>query len=200
MYIAKPIIPEGVDETIVITRRATPSYVVYPNKSGWHRRQIFTSEDLPIEVPFRYVGMVRVSEEISFPKYKAQVVTRNELRLLGERGRKNACDILNNVCRTLFENQDGIFCVNSIKRTDLNSDGSEDISDSYWLASSIPNAVLGVVNLGSDIPICGSVPGNKNSMIFSYSLDDVTTLAIRPTIVLNKKIVINPNEVAWVEL
>ena len=88
----------------------------------------------------------------------------------------------------------------SIKRTDLkNSKENEKLS--YWLASTVGDAILGIVNIKPEIVICGSVPGSENSLIFPYSLRDVTDLAIRPTIILDVGIdVKHQYEVEWVSL
>ena len=145
--------------------------------------------------------MVRNSDETLSPKYKAQAVTAKVLRLFGKVGLKNGFEIMDKICKTLLEGQKDIAITKSIKRSDLREGTGENFT--YWLATGTANEILGVQSIGTDIIICGSVPGSDNSMIFSYDLSEVVSLPVRPTIILKNKIKFKQTEtskVTWVEL
>lgn len=201
MYTKPPKIPKELEERIVVESvKSRRCFKVKPNESGWCRFQTFTIKDFPEKIPFKYIGMVKCADGIARPKYKSEVVSNRTLRLYGRRGLKNGCDIMNKICSTCFQEIEGIYMAESIKRTDLKkSEGNEKLS--YWLASTVGDAILGIVNIKPEIVICGSVPGSENSLIFPYSLRDVTDLAIRPTIILDIGIdVKHQYEVEWVSL
>lgn len=193
--------PYGVKSEFVLDNIENRSCTIFPEESGCHRYQTFRSEDLPEKILFQYIGLVRNSDETASPKYKAQAVTSKELRLFGKRGLENGFGIMDKICKTLIEGLKDIAIARSIKRSDLKEGAGENFT--YWLASGTENELLGVESIGSDIIICGSVPGSDNSMIFSYDLGEVVSLPVRPTVVLKKKISFRKNEASrftWVDL
>lgn len=195
------LIPDGIKPEFVLDNAEKRSCTIFPEESGCHRYQIFYSEDFPEKIPFQYIGMVRNSDGTVSPKYKAMTVTSKKLRLLGKRGLKNGCRIMDKICKYLLGGKEDILITKSIKRSDLREGAGEELS--YWLASDTSKELLGIGSMSSDIIICGSAPGSDNSLIFAYSLSEIVSLPIRPTIVLNKKIRFRQNEadkVTWVEL
>lgn len=195
------LVPYGVKPEFVLDNTEKRSCTIFPEESGYHRCQTFRSEDLPEKILFQYIGMVRNSDETLSPKYKAQAVTAKELRLFGKIGLENGFGIMDKIYRILLEGQKDIAIAKSIKRSDLREGTGENFT--YWLATGTANEILGVQSIGTDIIICGSVPGSDNSMIFSYDLSEVVSLPVRPTIILKNKIKFKQTEtskVTWVEL
>lgn len=188
------LLPDGIKAEFVLDNKEKRSCTIFPEESGYHRCQTFRSEDLPEKILFQYIGMVRNSDETLSPKYKAQAVTAKVLRLFGKVGLENGFEIMDKICKTLLEGKKCIAIAKSIKKGDLREGRGENFT--YWLASGTQTELLGVQNIGSDIIVCGSVPGSDNSVIFSYDLSEVSGLPVRPTVVLKKKIRIKKNEVS----
>lgn len=195
------LLPDGIKAEFVLDNTEKRSCTIFPEESGYHRCQTFRSEDLPEKILFQYIGMVRNSDETLSPKYKAQAVTAKELRLFGKIGLENGFGIMDKIYRILLEGQKDIAIAKSIKRSDLREGTGENFT--YWLATGTANEILGVQSIGTDIIICGSVPGSDNSMIFSYDLSEIVSLPVRPTVVLKRKIRLRKNEASsftWVDL
>ena len=195
------LLPDGIKAEFVLDNTENRSCTIFPEESGYHRCQTFRSEDLPEKILFQYIGMVRNSDETLSPKYKAQAVTAKELRLFGKIGLENGFGIMDKIYRILLEGQKDIAIAKSIKRSDLREGTGENFT--YWLATGTANEILGVQSIGTDIIICGSVPGSDNSMIFSYDLSEIVSLPVRPTVILKRKIRVKQNrtsKITWVDL
>lgn len=188
----------AIEPVIKIKRPKNRSCSISFKESGWFKKQTFTSNVFPNEVPFEFIGIVKTSDGIIRPKYKSKIVTSKNLYLTGKSGIRNGVSIMNRICYELFS-LNGILDARSINRSDLRDMGDEKLS--YWLASPVSDAVLSVVDFGEDIVVYGSSPCSTSSMIFSYDLSKDVGFPIRPVIILNTEVVIRKSQrVIWTNL
>ncbi len=197
----KPIIRlDEVPKTIILPNPGGRELLITPEESGVEEEQVFTSEDLPDEIPYEFLGLVKLPEGCIYPKYKSNVITTKELALNGKIGELNGINIINNIAFGLTYQEDIMVIAKSIKYSDLKSFDYKSEKLRYWLASSGfsrvesraffgPGAVL-----GNDVFRGGIMSSGSNGQ---YS---VGMMAVRPTMVLKVKVQLNSPKIPWVEL
>ena len=181
------VIREGeVPTQIIVPNPGNREVVITPEESGIKEEQVFTSDCLPDEIPYKFLGMVEYPDGSYYPKCVANVTTSKMLRLKGKKGAKNGVEVLNKIAFGLTWKQ-GMLEAKSVKKSDLNFFDYKKESVSYWLAS------LGVY-FGDFY--CGFGPGAVNSGheatdIRAFSTDKGACeawLGVRPVMVLASKI------------
>ena len=139
----KPVYLEDVPS--VMTLKEVPQEILVPNpggreigitpeESGYGEEQVFTSNCLSDEISYEFLGLIMFPDGSVYPKYKANVVTSEELYLKGRRGYQNGIDIINMVAWWLTW-QEKMLEAKSIKMSDLECFDYESENISYWLAS-----------------------------------------------------------------
>lgn len=58
-------------KTIVLPNPGGRKLVITPEESGVSKEQVFTSKDLPDEIPYELLGLVKFPDGSISPKYKA---------------------------------------------------------------------------------------------------------------------------------
>ena len=185
------------DMPSVISESEVPTEIIVPNpggrkvvitseESGVYEEQVFTSDCLPDEIPYKLLGMVRYPDGSYYPKYVANVVTSQELGLKGRKGAENGVEIVNNIAFSLTWQQ-GMLDAKSVKKSDLKFFDYKKEELSYWLAS--PGVVIddsycsfgpGAVLSGAAFTGCGSFASDGISI--------ERWLGVRPVMVLASKI------------
>lgn len=116
----KPIIGfEEVKRNIVLPNPGGRKIVIKPEESGWKKEQVFTSDDLPDEIPYKLLGFVKFPDGNIHPKYVASVTTTKELILCERKGVINGVEIIDKVANWLIYQEDVMITAQSIKRSDL---------------------------------------------------------------------------------
>ena len=129
------VIPESeLPSKIIVSNPGDRKVVITPEESGINEEQVFTSDCLPDEIPYKLLGMVQYLDGSYYPKYVANVVTSQELGLRGKEGAENSVEVINKIAFGLTWQQ-GMLEAKSVKKSDLNFFDYEKESISYWLAS-----------------------------------------------------------------
>ena len=190
---------EEVPKTIILPNPGGRELVITPEESGMKEEQVFTSEDLPDEIPYELLGLVKFPDGSIYPKYRANVTTTKKLALKGKKGVNEGIDIINKIAWWLTYQEEIMLSAQSIKRSDLKKLEYKNEKLKYWLAS--PGVVI-------DDSYCVFGPGAvfSGAAVTSYDLfvyDDLSFelwLGVRPTMVLKSKVQLEPSETSWVEL
>ena len=173
--------------------------VIKPEESGRDREQMFTSKCLPDVIPYELLGLIKFPDGSVYPKYRANVVTKEKLWLEGENGYENAISIINKVAWCLTW-QERMLEAKSIKWSDLKYFDYESEELSYWLASLNSYEYYRdfyEYGLGSGKVDYGEV-SYTGSLIFNHI--GMYGRAVRPVMVLASKVKIDSSEITWVEL
>ena len=181
------VIPESeVPTEIIVPNPGGRKVVITPEESGIYEEQVFTSDCLPDEIPFKLLGMVQYADENYYPKYVANVVTLEELGLNGKIGVENSVEVINRVAFGLTWQQ-GMLEAKSVKKSDLKFLDYKKERFPYWLAS--PGVAFGDsdCNFGPGAVFSGgAVTG-----IYLFDSDGFSIeswLSVRPVMVLASKI------------
>ena len=191
---------EEVPKTIILPNPGGRELVITPEESGMKEEQVFTSEDLPHEIPYELLGLVKFPDGSIYPKYRANVTTTKKLALKGKKGVNEGIDIINKVAWWLTYQEEIMLSAQSIKRSDLKKFEYKNEKLKYWLASP------GVRICASSG--CGFAPGAVFSggartgyaLFVSVGGSYEGWLGVRPTMVLKSKVQLEPPEISWVEL
>ena len=186
---------EEVPKTIILPNPGGRELVITPEESGMKEEQVFTSEDLPDEIPYELLGLVKFPDGSIYPKYRANVTTTKKLALKGKKGVNEGIDIINKVAWWLTYQEEIMLSAQSIKRSDLKKLEYKNEKLKYWLASPGSDgngcrAAFGPGGVDND-----NVHRGYGFMFFSHGRCYAYKMAIRPTMVLKSKI-----SIAWVEL
>ena len=186
---------EEVPKTIILPNPGGRELVITPEESGVEEEQVFTSEDLPDEIPYELLGLVKFPDGSIYPKYRANVTTTKKLALKGKKGVNEGIDIINKVAWWLTYQEEIMLSAQSIKRSDLKKLEYKNEKLKYWLASPGSDgngcrAAFGPGGVDND-----NVHRGYGFMFFSHGRCYAYKMAIRPTMVLKSKI-----SIAWVEL
>ena len=151
------IVPNPRDRKVVIT----------PEESGIGKEQVFTSDCLPDEIPYRLIGAVRYPRSIRYyPRYVANVVTSQKLKLalIKEQEVENRIDEL--VKALTF--QANVVVAEGIKVTDFNFLENYALKDCrmYWPVDDITRLGIG--------PFEGF--GVRPAMVISSEIIDIIPL------------------------
>ena len=82
------ILESEVPTEIIVSNPGDRMVVIAPEESGIDKEQVFTSDCLPDEIRYKFLGMVQYSDGSYYPKYVANVVTSQELGLNGKKEQK----------------------------------------------------------------------------------------------------------------
>lgn len=188
---------EEVPKEILVENPKGRELVIKPKESGWEKKQVFTSECLPDEIPYKLLGLVKFPGESVYPKYIADVLTDKELWLGGRAGYENGINIIDNIAWWLTY-QEKMLEAKSIKRSDLEFFDYKKEKLAYWLASpgfygNVRNAYFGpgIVDYG------GVYCGNFNQFISDEDLN-ASKFAVRSVMILEAKVEFEP--ITWVSL
>lgn len=162
--------------------------VITPEVSGFKEEQVFTSDCLPNEIPYKLLGIVEYPDGSYYPKYVANVVTSQELLLEGERGARNGVEVINKVAFVLTWQQ-GMIEAKSINRSDLKFLNCKREEISYWLASSSDSYVIGKDEIfGPEAVFVSRVYRDEDGTFASYGRWRAIKKPVRPTAILSSKI------------
>ena len=104
------VIPESeVPTEIIVPNPGNREVVITPEESGSDKKQVFTSDCLPDEIPYKLLGIIRYPDGSYYPKYVADVVTSQKLGLRGKEGEKNGVEVMNEITFCLTWQQ-GMVC------------------------------------------------------------------------------------------
>ena len=181
------VIREGeVPTQIIVPNPGNREVVITPEESGIKEEQVFTSDCLPDEIRYKFLGMVQYADGSYYPKYVANVVTSQELGLNGKEGAENCVEVINKIAFGLTW-QKGMLEAKSVKKSDLKFFYYKKEELSYWLAS------LGIISVGS---YCDFGPGAVSSglmvtdvgLFYSGGFSYEYWLGVRPVMILSSKI------------
>ena len=125
---------EELPKKILVPNPERRELVITPEESGYYDAQVFTSDCLPKEIPYSFLGFVLFPNGNIYPKYRADVVTKTELELREKSGYEDGINAINTVARW-FTWQENMLEVESIKKLDLRLFDYKSEEFSYWLAS-----------------------------------------------------------------
>ena len=164
------LLESEVPTEITVANPGDRMVVIAPEESGIDKEQVFTSDCLPDEIRYKFLGMVQYPDGSYYPKYVANVVTSQELGLKGKEGAENSVEVINKIAFGLTW-QKGMLEAKSVKKSDLKFFDYKKEELSYWLASPGvligdsycyfgPGAVLsGCAETGSDLFCSGGYSG-----------------------------------------
>ena len=170
------IVPNPGDRKVVIT----------PEESGIDKKQVFTSDCLPDEIPYKFLGMVQYSDGSYYPKYVANVVTSQELGLNGKEGAENCIEVINKIAFGLTW-QKGMLEAKSVKKSDLKFFDYKKEELLYWLAS--PGVVID--NSGCYFGPGAVISGFADTgcaLFYSDGYSNEYWLGVRPVMIISSKI------------
>ena len=179
-------------KTIVLPNPGGRELVITPEESGVSKEQVFTSEDLPHEIPYELLGLVKFPDGNIYPKYRANVTTIKEQELCGARGVINGISIINKIAWWLTHQEDRMIIAQSIKYSDLKSFDYKNEKLKYWLA--FPVLYASATDFPPGVVVNGHVDYG-GIMFLGYAV----RMAVRPTMVLKSKVQLVPLEIPWME-
>ena len=195
----KPIIRlEEVEEHIVLPNPGGRRITIRPAGSGLEEEQVFTSKDLPDEIPYELLGFVEFPSGSVYPKYMANVITTKELGLGKKDGAVCGVEIVDKVVWSLTYQEDIMISAQSINVVDLKSFKYRSENLRYWLASPATGASLNKYYFGLGAVDSGRV--NVNCLFVSDGSSFEYWLGVRPTMVLKSKVQLDPSKIRCVEL
>ena len=176
-----------VPKEIIVPNPGNRKVVITPEESGSDKEQVFTSDCLPDEIPYKLLGMVQYPDGSYYLKYVANAVTSQKLSLQGKEGTKNSVKIINNIAFFLTWQQ-RMLEAKSVKESDLEFFDYEKEKDlSYWLAS--PGVTYG--GSGSSFGPGAVRSGVANTGVDLFYSDGYlyeSGLGVRPVMILSSKI------------
>ena len=188
---------EEVPQKILVPNPGGRKLVIKPEESGYDKEQVFTSEDLPDEIPYELLGLVKFSDGSIHLKYMANVVTSEKLHLNG--GYQNGIDIINKVA-WWFTWQEGMIEAKSIKKSDLKYFDYKSENLSYWLASPVSRDNGSNAGFGPGAVLGGYVFCGYGGTFYSNGNWNANRVAVRPVMTLASKVQIDPPNITWVSL
>ncbi len=126
---------EELPQKILVPNPGNRRVVIKPEESGWEEEQVFTSCDLPDEIPYELLKPWESSDNWDYPRYVSSVVTNKGLWLAGEKGIKNGISIIDKIAWGLVWQKKTIE-VESIREPDLELFDHRSERLLYWLAPS----------------------------------------------------------------
>ena len=188
---------EEVPQEILVKNPRKRGVVIEPQSSGWKEKQVFKSECLPDEIPYKLLGLVKFPDRTVYPKYRANVVTDKELCLRGILGSKNGISIIDTVAWWLTW-QKNMLEAKSIKRSDLEFFDYKKEKLAYWLASPSSYGVGSYARFGPGAVDGGCVCCGVNNLVDSDGSCYAGRMAVRPVMILEAKVEFEP--ITWVSL
>lgn len=133
---SKIIVPNPGDRKVVIT----------PEESGINEEQVFTSDCLPDEIPYKLIGAVRYPGSIRYyPRYVANVVTLQKLKL-GLIKKQEMEKQIDEIVEALTF-QTNVLVAEGIKVTDFNFLENYRLKnyDMYWPVDNLTHLGIGAI-------------------------------------------------------
>ncbi len=186
------VIREGeVPTKIIVPNPGNREVVITPEESGIDKEQVFTSDCLPDEIPFEFLGLVPYPDGNDHPIYGANAVTSEKLTLCGKAGCETGIETINKVARFLVWRQ-GILEARSITCQNLAFHYWNNKLSPYWVASLNIDTVGNISTIG-----LGAVNGEygKLTLFYSDGLAIEYKSGVRPVIVLPS--IINPERICF---
>ncbi len=159
------------------------------SESGRLEPELFFSDYFfPEEIPYEFIGLVEFPDGNLYPKYKANIVSKQVLWFYGKASYENAIDIINKIC-WWFSWQEGMLWAGSIKKEDLQMFEYESEELSYWLASP------GVYWNGKEKRYAagnvfnGVIDGGYGVKVYNTRECISANFPVRPTMILNSKVI-----------
>ena len=180
------ILESEVPTKILVPNPGARKVVITPEESGINEEQVFTSDCLPDEIPYKFLGMVQYSDGSYYPKYVANVVTSQELGLNGKEGAENCVEVINKIAFGLTWQQ-GMLDAKSVKKSDLKFFDYEKEELLYWLAS--PGVVID--NSGCYFGPGAVISGFADTgcaLFYSDGYSNEYWLGVRPVMIISSKI------------
>ena len=190
---------EEVPQEILVKNPRKRGVVIEPQSSGWKEKQVFKSECLPDEIPYKLLGLVKFPDRTVYPKYRANVVTDKELCLRGILGSKNGISIIDKVAWWLTW-QKNMLEAKSIKKPDLEFFDYEKEDFSYWLASPASSSSGSFDDIGPGVVDGGHVCCGDRYLFRSYGNGGAVRVAVRPIMILASEVQYDLPEITWVPL
>ena len=185
------ILESEVPTKIIVPNPGNREVVITPEESGIDKEQVFTSDCLPDEIRYKFLGMVQYPDGSYYPKYVANVVTSQELGLRGKEGVENSVEVINKIAFGLTW-QKGMLEAKSVKKSDLKFFDYKKEKLTYWLAS--PGVYFGVsgCDFGPGAVLSG-IAVTGVDLFGSVGISRVGWLGVRSVMVLASKINIDRN-------
>ena len=180
------ILESEVPTEIIVSNPGDRMVVIAPEESGIDKEQVFTSDCLPDEIRYKFLGMVQYSDGSYYPKYVANVVTSQELGLNGKEGAENCVEVINKIAFGLTW-QKGMLEAKSVKKSDLKFFDYKKEELLYWLAS--PGVVID--NSGCYFGPGAVISGFADTgcaLFYSDGYSNEYWLGVRPVMILSSKI------------
>ena len=191
MNVKSTIMAEEVKKEIIVSNPDNRKVLIDTYENGLLEPQLFLSSAFPKEITYRLLGLVKFPDGNFYPKYICETVSDFSLVLTGYPSYEEGINVINRVCFELTW-QEGMLQAGSVKRSDLKYFDYRNEDLSYWLASpgiygwydnnhfGPGNVISGVTDSGY-----GGILQNSRCFISGY-------LPVRPTMVLNSKVVKSP--------
>ena len=191
MNVKSTIMAEEVKKEIIVSNPDNRKVLIDTYENGLLEPQLFLSSAFPKEIAYRLLGLVKFPDGNFYPKYICETVSDFSLVLTGYPSYEEGINVINRVCFELTW-QEGMLQAGSVKRSDLKYFDYRNEDLSYWLASPgiygwYDNNHFGPGNVISGVADSGYGEELRNSRCFISGY-----LPVRPTMVLNSKIVKSP--------
>ena len=190
---------EEVPQEILVKNPRKRMVVIEQQESGWKEKQVFKSECLPDEIPYKLLGLVKFPDRTVYPKYRANVVTDKELCLRGIPGYKNGISIIDKVAWWLTW-QKNMLEAKSIKKPDLEFFDYEKEDFSYWLASPGSFNSGSYAHFGPGAVRSGRVFCGSGGTFSSDGYWSTLRVAVRPIMILASEVQNGLPKITWVPL
>ena len=182
------ILESEVPTEIIVPNPGDRKVVITPKESGIDREQVFTSDCLPDEIPYKLLDVVRYPDGSYYPKYVADVVTSENLTLFGKVGCEKGIETINKVAWFLTWQQ-GMLEARSVNLSDFSffhrwNDGLSP----YWIASLNIDIAENISTIGPGA-VRGELEFDKGlTLFYSDGFAMGYKFGVRPVMVLPSKI------------
>ncbi len=182
------ILESEVPTKILVPNPGARKVVITPEESGINEEQVFTSDCLPDEIPYKLLDVVRYPDENVYPIYVANAVTSENLTLFGKIGCEKGIETINKVAKFLTWRQ-GMLEARSINLLDLSFFYHWDNGlYPYWIASLNIDTVENISTIGPGA-VRGELEFDKGlTLFYSDGFAMGYKFGVRPVMVLPSKI------------
>ena len=180
------VIPESeVPTKILVPNPGDRKVVITPEESGINEEQVFTSDCLPDEISYVFLGLYQYPDGNDYPIYVANAVTKNNLTLYGKVGCEKGIETINKVAKFLTWQQ-GMLEARSINLSDFHH--WDDGLSPYWIASLNIYIAENISTIGPRA-VRGELEFNKGlTLLYSDGFAMGYKFGVRPVMVLPSKI------------
>ena len=190
---------EDIEKEILVKSPKKREISISKESSGWIGVQTFRSEDLPDEILYKFIGLVKFPNGNIYPKYIANCVTKRYFYMKRLQGIENGIYAINKIAWWLTY-QEGMIFTGSVKHSDLKHFDYKSENLSYWLASLGINKNTNFTELKPEAVTRDSRGKGEAKLLFVSEFWSAYGLPIRPIIVLNSKVEIETVDTNLIKL